>query len=362
MNRLRDKHLRFIIFLLVAVIFAACRVPGTDLTAPSDNLRQSEPTIVIDETRNGSIATLLANLPPARPNSVDFPVTIENCDRSLTFTQPPQRAIGLWQSPNEMLLALGVQDHLIGLAGNYTDLPPVLVPVADSIPTLGSAMRWPSREVMLTQNPDLIISEGLSGFAFDPAQGYATVDELTQAGAQVISTGSSCNHAEALTRGIDGVYDDLQMLAKIFGVSERGDVLVERLQQRQAAILQKVEGRSPVPTIFYNGGEGPLNVLTAGVWGDAIRQVGGESIFPENVFQVGLEDFANSNAEVILMGTYPGQDADTLKSFLTMTFPHLPAVQNDRLYSIPTIETEAGIRIMDGLEKIAQAIHPEAFE
>jgi iron complex transport system substrate-binding protein len=152
------------------------------------------------------------------------------------------------------------------------------------------------------------------------------------------------------------------MLAKIFGVSERGEALVKRLQQRQATIVQAVKGRSPVPTIFYNGGEGPLNVLTAGVWGDAIQQAGGQSIFSEDVFQVGLEDFANSNAEVILIGTYPGQDGEVLKTFLRETFPNLPAVQRDRLYPIPTIETEASIRIMDGLEKIAQSIHPDAFD
>ncbi|MEO0397378.1 MAG: ABC transporter substrate-binding protein [Cyanobacteria bacterium P01_A01_bin.137] len=353
------KRLRFaVLCLATAILFIACNVAEPESVPQSDDL--PEPTTAVSESHHGSVATLLAGLPPAQTDLSGFPVTVENCNRTLIFPQPPQRAIGLWQPPNEMLLALGVQDQLIGLAGNYTELPPALA--ADSIPSLGTGMRWPSREVMLTQNPDLIVSEGLDGFAFDPAQGYATAAELTQAGAQVVSTGSSCNPGEALTRGIDVVYSDLQMLAKIFGVSERGDTLVEKLQQRQTEILQKVEGLPRVPTIFYNGGEGPLNVLTAGVWGDAIDQARGDSVFDDDIFQVGLEDFANSNAEVILMGTYPGQDADTLKSFLTRTFPNLPAVQNGRLYPIPTIETEASIRIMDGLEKIAQAIHPEAFE
>ncbi|MEM1242073.1 MAG: ABC transporter substrate-binding protein [Cyanobacteria bacterium P01_H01_bin.26] len=353
------KRLRFaVLCLATAILFIACNVAEPESVPQPEDL--PGPTTAVSESHHGSVATLLAGLPPAQVDLSGFPVMVENCDSTLTFPQPPQRAIGLWQPPNEMLLALGVQDQLIGLAGNYTELPPALG--ADSIPSLGTGMRWPSREVMLTQNADLIVSEGLDGFAFDPAQGYATAAELTQAGAQVVSTGSSCNPGEALTRGIDVVYSDLQMLAKIFGVSERGDTLVEKLQQRQTEILQKVEGLPRVPTIFYNGGEGPLNVLTAGVWGDAIDQARGDSVFDDDIFQVGLEDFANSNAEVILMGTYPGQDADTLKSFLTRTFPNLPAVQNGRLYPIPTIETEASIRIMDGLEKIAQAIHPEAFE
>lgn len=361
MNRLRDHHLRSILLSLIAITFTACRGSDSGSISPSasDNLGQ-DPTVAVDEPID-TTAALLVGLPPAQADVSAFPVTIENCDRTLTFTQPPQRAMGLWQPPNEMLLALGVQEQLIGLAGNYTELPPSLSTAAESVPSLGEGLVWPSREVMLTQNPDLVISEGLEGFAFDPAQGYATVDELAKVGIQVISTGSSCNPAEMFTREIDAVYDDLRMLSQVFGVAERGDVLVERLQQRQAEIVQAVEGRSPVPTVFYNGGEGPLNVLTAGVWGDAIRQAGGESVFSEDVFQVALEDFAASNAEVILIGTYPGQDGETLKTFLRDSFPNLPAVQNDRLYPIPTIETEASVRIMDGLEKIARAIHPDAF-
>ncbi|NJL20321.1 MAG: hypothetical protein HC895_04985 [Leptolyngbyaceae cyanobacterium SM1_3_5] len=80
------------------------------------------------------------------------------------------------------------------------------------------------------------------------------------------------------------------------------------------------------------------------------------------MFQVGVEEFASSQAAVILVGYYPGQDPNELIAFLRETFPDLPAVQNDRLYPIPTIDTEAGIRIIDGLEAIAHAIHPEAFQ
>lgn len=333
-------------------------------TSDSSVERVTHPTPIdqaVDSDYNNSLTQILADLPPAQPSELTFPVTVKNCDRDLTFTQRPQRVIGLWQPANELLLALGLQDQLIGIAGNYTELPSALVDAAAAIPTLGQDTRWPAREVMLTQNADLVVSEGLEGFAFDPAQGYATVADLEAAGVQVISTGSSCNSAEADTRGITAVYDDLRLLARVFGVSNRGEALIERLQQREAAITQQVESLDPVPTVFYNGGEGPLFVLTSGVWGDLIRKAGGESIFDESTFQVGLEAFANSNAEVILMGTYPGQDPDVMATFLRETFPTLPAVQGDRLYPISTIETEASIRVIEGLEKIARSLHPEAF-
>jgi iron complex transport system substrate-binding protein len=361
--------LLILLLLTTAVVLIACGTQDSRQIAPgsvpsgqtAESAPQSDPTIP-DRSTDASIATLLANLPPAIPDRAPFPVTIENCGRTLTFAQPPQRVISLWQPPNELLLALGVQDQVIGFAGNYTALPASLSQAAAKIPALGSATHWPSREVMLTENPDLVISEGLEGFAFDPAQGYATVAELEQNGAQVFSTGSSCNPLESASRGIEVVYQDLQTLGRIFGVSDRAEQLIEKLRQRQQEILQRVKGREPVPTVFYNGGEGPLSVLTTGVWQDSIRKAGGKNVFDNEVFQVGVEEFANSKAEVILIGVYPGQDAAPLIAFLKQTFPDLPAVQADRLHPIPTIETEASIRIMDGLEKIARAIHPEAFE
>ncbi|MEM8536158.1 MAG: hypothetical protein AAGF95_35360, partial [Chloroflexota bacterium] len=78
--------------------------------------------------------------------------------------------------------------------------------------------------------------------------------------------------------------------------------------------------------------------------------------------QVSAEEFAAAPTEVILVGYFPGQDPDELIAYLKETFPNLPAVQNDRLYPVATIDTEASVRIMDGLETIARAIHPEAFE
>lgn len=314
-------------------------------------------------TETGSIEPSIAvDLPPVEPDLSAFPVTIENCERTLTFEQPPERVIGLWQPPNEMLLALGLEDRIVALAGNYTDLPSDLAAASSDIPTIGTSMAWPSREVLLSEMPDLVVGEGLEGFAFDTAQGYASVEQIEETSAQVLSTGGSCNPLEGFNREIDVVYNDLRTLGMIFGVSERADALIEALQQQQDEITGRVANREPVPTVFYNGGEGPLNVLSGGVWGDAITQAGGMVVFEEDVFQVSAEEFASAPTEVILVGYFPGQDPDELIAYLRETFPNLPAVQNDRLYPVATIDTEASVRIMNGLETIARAIHPEAFE
>lgn len=338
------KH-RFAPMVGVLLIITAC---GTTSTAPD---------AVLPTNSSTSTATIITTA----PSSAGYPVTIENCGRKLTFAKAPERVISLWQPPTEMLLALGLGDRIVAVGGNYDDYPANLQAEAATLKQIGTAMQWPVKEVTLAENPDFVISEQLEGFAFDSNSGYATVAELEAAGAQVYSN-NACTMADAGSKRLEQVYTDLAHLGAIFGVSERADAIITDLQSRQAAIEQRMVGAAPVNVLFYTGGEGPLNVLSGGVWGDLIVRAGGKNVFDQDVFQVSAEEFAAAQPDVILLGTFPGQDAAMLESYLKTTFPSIPAVQNNRLIPIPTINTEASIRIIDGLEQIARALHPEVFE
>jgi iron complex transport system substrate-binding protein len=306
---------------------------------------------------------ILNDLPPAEPDLSTYPVTVENCGRELTFDAPPERVISLWQPPTEMLLALGIQDRIIALAGSYAPYADVFAPIVEGIPAIGSAMAWPAREVLLAEQPDFVISEGLDSFGYDASLGYATVEEIEASGAAVYAS-AACSYAnpEETPRNIDRVLNDIRTLGVIFGVSERAEALIARMEAQRQAVLDAVEGREPVRVAFYNGGEGPLFVLNSSMWADLLVTAGGESVFDASAFQVSVEEFAAADPEVILMGTYPGQSAEDLSAFLQTTFPTVLAIQNERLYPVETISVENSIRIMYGLETIARALHPEAFE
>ncbi len=287
-----------------------------------------------------------------------YPVTVENCGRTVTFDGPPERVVSIWQPGNELLLALGLRDRIVALAGNYAPLPDDLAPLTEGIPILGEGMNWPSKEVMLSQDADLVLSGSIEGFAFDAALGYATVEEIEATGAKVLSTTGTCTVTDSANQTIDSVYNDLRMLGQVFNVADRAETIVAGLQAREAAVVERVAGKPTMRVAYYNGGEGPLFVLTGSTWGDAIAKAGGVNVFPAGNYQVGLEDFAAADPDVILIGTYPGQEAEPLIAFLRATFPDLRAVQNDRLVEVPTIEVEGSIRIIDGLERIARALHP----
>lgn len=52
-----------------------------------------------------------------------YPLTIENCGRTLTFAKPPERVLTTWQAPPELLVKLGLGDKIIGTE-NALQFPP----------------------------------------------------------------------------------------------------------------------------------------------------------------------------------------------------------------------------------------------
>lgn len=347
------KRLYVLPFVLLVVLSSLWM--GATLIAAQD---------AMTETNEQSLTSfpILENLPSAEPDLSTYPVTVENCGRELTFDAPPERVISLWQPPTEMLLALGVENRIIALAGSYAPYPDVFASIVEGIPAIGTAMAWPAREVLLAEQPDFVISEGLDSFAYDASLGYATVEEIEASGATVYAS-AACNYAnpESTPRNIDRVLNDIRTLGTIFGTSERAEELIARMEAQRQTVTDAVQGREPVRVAFYNGGQGPLFVLNSSMWADLLVTAGGESVFDPIAFQVGVEEFAAADPEVILMGTYPGQSAEDLSTFLQTTFPTVSAVQNGRLYPIETINVENSIRIMYGLETIAKALHPDAF-
>lgn len=100
-------------------------------------------------------------------------------------------------------------------------------------------------------------------------------------------------------------------------------------------------------------------VLAGGIYDSLISTAGGENAFPSTAVYVSKEEFAASDADVILVGTFDGQDFASQKAFLEENVPDLPAVKNGRISEVPTAETDSSIAIMVGLTTTANALHPD---
>ena len=293
--------------------------------------------------------------------STGYPVSVVNCGRTLTFDSAPKRVVSLWQAPTEMMLALGLESRLTAMAGNYAPFPPSVASAAAKVPSIGTSMSWPSKEVLLSQDPDLVVGQSLQGYAFDTSQGYASVQQIEADGAQVYGANiCDADGGDALKMTLQTPITTLQDFGKIFDVTGRAQTIITRLEAEKQKVVNAVKGQPTVKVAFYNGGQGPLIVLAGGIYDSEITTAGGKDVFPANSVSVSKEEFESTaaGADVILVGTFQGQDFATQRAYLARTFPNLPAVKDGRIVQIPVDDTDASITVMKGLTEIANALHP----
>ncbi|WP_436501691.1 ABC transporter substrate-binding protein [Actinokineospora sp. HUAS TT18] len=94
-------------------------------------------------------------------------VTVENCGQSITFNQPPQRVVGYYQHPTELLVGLGVQDRIVGTVYPDNDPLPQYADAYRAIPKISD--KDASFEQLLARQPDLVY--GGYNTAFDEKAG-----------------------------------------------------------------------------------------------------------------------------------------------------------------------------------------------
>ena len=84
-------------------------------------------------------------------------VSVQSCDRTVTFDAPPERAISNDVNLTEMMLVLGLADHMIGYTGisGWKTLDEEMRGV-EALPELSE--RYPSKEVLVGADADFFFA------------------------------------------------------------------------------------------------------------------------------------------------------------------------------------------------------------
>lgn len=304
----------------------------------------------------------------------DYPVSVENCGRTLTFEEAPRRVVTGYQPVLETMIALGLQDRIVGRVNFEENGPEGYLPgqkaVYDAIPEISDSIVFPSKEVMLSQDADFVIDVSAMS-SFDPAGGQATVEELDAAGAQVYVTGGWCSPEEVLEFQIADTLDDVRNLGAIFGVPDRAEALVADLQATLDDVEERVAGRDPVRVLVTDGGEGPVNAYGgAGLTNQMVTLAGGENALAdvrEDYTEVSAEQVAASQPEALIVSDYtvyfgeelPGAETKAESAFAIAR--DSPAARERRFLALPVAAQHPGYRNVQAIADIARFLHPDAF-
>ncbi len=145
-------------------------------------------------------------------------------------------------------------------------------------------------------------------------------------------------------------YDDIRALGKVFGNSDRADEIIEYYQNIETQINEMMTGlqdseRPSVLVLQYSedGGEISFKVPPASyLQTSMVQNAGGNPIWldvdggSEGWIQVGLEQIAVWNPEVIFVVNYAGDSVETAGQLLkSPTWEGLQAVENEQVYGFP---------------------------
>lgn len=295
------------------------------------------------------------------------PVTVDNCGEKLTFEKPPERVVVYDIGNAKMAFALDLQPVMVGLAGitGWYSLTPEFINLQGNIPEI--APKRASLENLLSVSPDMFFAGWYYGM--DPG-GDVTPNTLAPHGIKTLLLTESCAHIDRSRprASMDLLYGDVLRLGKIFHKEAKAEALVQGWKTRIAALEQKTRDLHRPRVFLYDSGEdkpfvaGKFAMPTA-----LIDAAGGDSVTADIDISwntASWEAVAAKDPEFIILLDYQdGGGAEKLKAFLKAhpTMKEVEAVRNDRFMALRYEELVPGPDNVTAVEKIARALHPEAF-
>jgi iron complex transport system substrate-binding protein len=282
---------------------------------------------------------------PARTPDVSSSDTIQLQDdagRNVTLPQHVGRVITLAPNLTEIVFAIGAGDRLVGNT-TYCDYPAE----AKNVAKVGDTLH-PSLERIIGLKPQLVL--------ISTASQLETFTQRLQ----------NQNIAVFVTdpHDLEGVFRSIETIGAIMGRQQQANALVHKLRDRTNAIEQVV---SPVPPVrvFYQASAEPLYVPGHDAFvTDLMRRAGGASVTAD--VPGAWPKFSNESAlaakpDAIILPT--GGSMGSANSTVVEALRNSPAVLAGRVYKINDDHlARPGPRIVDGLEELARALHPEQFK
>lgn len=303
-----------------------------------------------------------------KENETKEGVTVYSCEEAVTFESVPQRAISFDTNMTEMMLALGLEDKMIGYWISGVEVGEEFKNQIEDIDLI-SDIQWPppSMEVILSFNPDFVF--GAWEYNFSDESGV-TPQKLEQSGVKTYVLTESCVAAGVMPdESIETTYNDILNLGKIFGVEERAQALVDEMKSNIKDVQNKI-GEIDIPLRgFYYGG-GADAAFTAGKYAMVTKMmntVGAENILGDIdddwIPSAGWETIIERNPEFIMIDDTPWESAqariDTLESLPQLE--SITAIREKNYIIFPWTYILPGVQMDNGITKLAQELYPERF-
>ena len=290
-------------------------------------------------------------------------VTVQNCGRDVTVERPIERAIAVNQPAAEMLFALGVQDRMAGYAMSDDDVLPELREARGQVQAFDT--EFPSFESVLEREPDMVYTTFNYTFT---SEGIADRIKFTDLGVATYQSPSECTGQEseqskALT--LDDLYDEINDVATLFDVKNKGVELTESLKDRAATATAALGAENVTLAWWYAATKTPYFAGCCGAPGIMTDAVGAKNAFDDNKQywpEIGWESVLDRDPTVLVLADLDrGGDGDSAADKIAFlesdpVASKLTAVKNKRYIILEGTTMDPSIRNVGGIEQLSDGL------
>ncbi len=275
----------------------------------------------------------------------DQPYSVtDDLGNKITFDKVPEKVISLQPSNTEILFALGAGEKIVGVTDvdNYPEKAADIESVSDSMNI--------NAEKIIALNPDVIIAYTIGD--------EATLQPLKDAGIPIFVIASAAT--------FEDVYGDIQQIAEVMGVKEKGAEIVDAIKNQIAAVVDKTDTVNEKKSVYLEISPAP-EIYTPGkktFQQEILAKAGVTNIFEdqEGWIKVSEEEIIKRNPDVIT--TTAGFIENPEQEIKTRTgWDQLTAVKEDKVYYLnEDVMSRPGPRIGEAVELVAKTVYPELFK
>ncbi len=268
---------------------------------------------------------------------------VDDAGHRIYLSKPPARIVSLAPSITEMLFSLGLDEQIVAVT-EFCDYPEA----AKSKAKVGYSN--PSVETVIALRPEVVLAP--RDFLRPDLQ-----TKLEQLKIPVFVLDA---------RTLEDIPLQIHTLGKMFEKTSAANEVTQHMRRRLAEIRRQVETR-PAKRVLYVLNSQPL--ITVGP-GSFIHQMiglaGGINVAAQTGVaypRLNMEAVLKENPEVLI---FPSGEVETVSRSEQQQWRRwdsLSAVKQQRFHEVSSsLLNRPGPRVVEGLEQLARAIHPELFD
>lgn len=267
---------------------------------------------------------------------------VDDLGRKIYLAQAPNRLVSLAPSITETLYAIGLADRVVGVT-EFCDYPPE----ARNKPKVGYSN--PNLETIVALQPDLVLAP----------RDFIRPDVLGKLEQLKIPTFV----VEAKT--VEDIASQIQLIGRMLDRSEVANPIAMELRRRLTELKRRTEMLAR-PRVLYVLNSQPLITVGPGsfihqlieIAGGANVAAGAASPYP----RLSIEAVLKEDPQLIIFPVGASEGIPQGEQELWRRWKTMTAVKMDSFHHIASdLLNRPGPRIVLGLEKLAEIIHPEVF-